>query len=90
VVPGAFQQFPLLVEDNVFSSGLLVSVVGEEDLHFSSVRLSIGGLQACFRAGKSTARRWWGVEEGFPPARIPRRQVSMSISWFRLPVYSAS
>jgi len=58
VVPGAFQQLPLLAEDNVFSSRLLVRVVDEENLHFSGVRLSVGGLQASFRARKSIPRRW--------------------------------
>ena len=32
---GALQQLPLLIEDNVFSSRLLVGVVNEEDFHLS-------------------------------------------------------
>ena len=32
---GALQQLPLLIEDNVFSSRLLVGVVNEEDSHLS-------------------------------------------------------
>jgi len=56
-VADAFQQLPLLAEDNVFSPRLLVGVVDEEDLHFNGVGLSPGGLQTSFRAGKSIRRR---------------------------------
>jgi hypothetical protein len=35
LVPGAFQQFPLLVEDSVFPPRLLVHIVDEENLHLS-------------------------------------------------------
>ena len=37
-MPRAFQQFPLLAEDNVFSIRLLVSVVDEKDLHLEGIR----------------------------------------------------
>jgi len=41
LVPSATQQFLLLSENNVFSAGLLVSVVDEENLHLAIVATSL-------------------------------------------------
>jgi hypothetical protein len=41
-VAGAFEQLSLLVKDNVFSPGLLIRVVDEEDLHFNGLGFIFG------------------------------------------------